>query len=122
MTAPTGAAVATEPAAGPPRHGREVLLAIIAGTVQVVVAFVALFGSLATAERDGSAPETPSISGTVPAGFCASVIREYRALVRLDPALVTSLSTRGPDGIAPIEADPDARRCGIDAVTLRAMR
>jgi hypothetical protein len=53
---------------------------------------------------------------------CASVIREYRVLVRLDPALATSLTTAGADGVSPIDVDPDARRCGIDRDALRAMR
>jgi hypothetical protein len=124
MTGPAGDATAVvEAPAGTRRAGRDVLIAIIAGTFQIVVAFVALFGALATADSDGSAPAgNQSVTVTVPAGFCASVIREYRALVRLDPALATSLTTPGPDGVAPIEVDPDARRCGIDADALRAMR
>ena len=36
--------------------------------------------------------------------------------------LITALVTPGPDGISPVEADPDARRCGISDATLRAMR
>jgi hypothetical protein len=46
------------------------------------------------------------------------MIREYRELVRLDPALARSLIEAGADGIAPIDVNPDARRCGIDATVL----
>jgi hypothetical protein len=45
-----------------------------------------------------------------------------RILMRLDPALATSLTTPGTDGASPIDVDPDARRCGIDSDALRAMR
>jgi hypothetical protein len=105
----------------------EVRVAVIAGVVQVVVALVALFGTLATAS-DGSSTRPVSgtsatVSSTPLAGAsCTLVIREYRVLVRLDLTLATSLTTTGADGVSPIDVDPDARRCGIDRDALRAMR
>lgn len=105
----------------------EVRVALIAGVFQVVVALVALFGTLATAsDRSSTLPvsgTSPTVSSTSPAGAsCTSVIREYRVLVRLDPTLATSLALAGADGVSPIDVDPDARRCGIDEDALRAMR
>jgi hypothetical protein len=55
------------------------------------------------------------------AALCTSVIHEYRTLLRLDPTLVKSLTTAGPDVVSPIDVHPDARRCGIDKDRLRAM-
>jgi hypothetical protein len=104
-----------------------VRVAVIAGAFQIVVALVALFGTLATA-KDGSSTQpvrgtSATISSVPSAGAsCTSVIREYRVLMRLDPALATSLTTPGADGVSPIDVDPDARRCGIDSDALRAMR
>jgi hypothetical protein len=105
----------------------EVRVAVIAGIFQVVVAFVALFGTLATAsDRSSTLPvsgTSTTVRGTPSAGAsCTLVIHEYRVLVRLDPALATSLITAGADGVSPIDVDPDARRCGIDRDALRAMR
>ena len=45
----------------------------------------------------------------------------YRTLVRLDDHALTVLTTPGPDGLSPVEADPDARRCGLSEAALRAM-
>jgi hypothetical protein len=104
---------------------------------QVVAALVALFGVLFTAGRSGSTQEkptaTPTASATAtptaaataaPASItsCADVIEQYRRLALQDPGLLAALAIPVPDGISPIEADPDARRCGISAATLRAMR
>jgi hypothetical protein len=111
----------------------EVRVAVIAGAFQVLVALVALFGTLATTGdpsparpfSDTSTTITPAagLTSTPAAGAsCTSVIREYRALIRLDPRLATSLTTAGPDGASPIDVDADARRCGIDRDTLLAMR
>jgi hypothetical protein len=105
----------------------EVRVALIAGAFQVVVASVALFGTLATAsDRSSTLPvsgTSTTVSSTPSAGAsCTLVIREYRVLVRLDPTLIKSLTTAGADGVSPIDVDPDARRCGIDRDALRAMR
>jgi hypothetical protein len=122
----------------------EVRVAIIAGVVQVLVGFIALFGTLATSSDPSSTPAagpSPTVTTTLSAGAstamtsptaggstamtsptaggsCASLIREYRELIRLDPALARSLTEAGADGVAPIDVDPDARRCGIDATLL----
>ena len=113
----------------------EVRVAVIAGVFQVVVALVALFGTLATTSDRSQTPPLSATSTTItstsapssasePAAgaSCTSVIREYRALIQLDPRLATLLTTVGADGAAPIDVDADARRCGIDRDALRAMR
>lgn len=100
----------------------------IAGCAQVIAALVALFGVLFTAVSTNSAKEnanaTPTSVVTAPANTlsCMDVVERYRSLMLQDPALLAALTTPGPDGISPIEADPDARRCGISATTLRSMR
>jgi hypothetical protein len=107
---------------------REALVALIAGAFQVAVALVALFGTLATAGDHSSS--TLPLSGTSTTAFstpaaaasCTAVIREYRALMRLDPTLAIALTTAGADGASPIDVDADARRCGIDRDALRTMR
>jgi hypothetical protein len=105
----------------------EVRVAVLTGVFEVVVALVALFGTLATAaDHSPSSPGSgaaPAVNSSPSAGAsCTSVIREYRTLVRLDPALIGSLTKQGPDGVSPIDVDPDARRCGIDRDALGAMR
>lgn len=92
----------------------------------VLVAFITLAGTLATASATRAAAKASTTSTTVASAAsveasCRSVFREYRTLVRLDPTLVRSLTTAGPDGVSPIDVDPDARRCGIHKNALRAM-
>lgn len=115
----------------------EMKAGLIAGSAQVAAALVALFGVLFTAAGTGSAQgkataaptasatATPTASATAaPASIisCAEVVERYRRLALQDPALLAALAIPGPDGISPIEVNPDARRCGISAATLRAMR
>lgn len=108
---------------------REVRVGLIAGSAQVLAALVALFGVLFTAGGTGSAQAKdtamPAASATAtPASSvsCMDVVGRYRRLALQDPALLAALAGPGPDGISPVEADPDARRCGISGATLRAMR
>jgi hypothetical protein len=129
----------------------EVRIAVIAGVAQVIVAFIALFGTLATASDrssalsgSGGSPTTTTlaVSGESPTtttladsgespitttppsagASCASVIREYRDLVRSDPKLAASLIEARTDGVSPIDVNPDARRCGIDRAFLTDIR
>jgi hypothetical protein len=107
----------------------EVRVGIIAGSAQVAVALIALFGVLSTAGQTGgaqtaaavtppaAAPATPTMSVS-----CTDIIEGYRRMVLLDSTLLAALVTAGPDGISPVEADPDARRCGVSEAVLRAMR
>jgi hypothetical protein len=105
----------------------EVRVGIIAGSAQVAVALIALFGVLSTADQNGgaqtaavtpaAAPATPTMSVS-----CTDIIEGYRRMVLLDSTLLAALVTAGPDGISPVEADPDARRCGVSEAALRAMR
>jgi hypothetical protein len=115
----------------------QVKIGWIAGSAQVAAALVALFGVLFTAagtdSAQGKAAATPTASTTATptasatatptsSASCTDVLEQYRRLTLQDPALLAALIAPGPDGISPIEADPDARRCGISAATLRAMR
>ncbi|WP_433290892.1 hypothetical protein ACQP2F_24075 [Actinoplanes sp. CA-030573] len=113
----------------------EVRVGVIAGIAQLLAAMLGLFGVLATAGKPdaGDAARAPaaSVSATPvaassassPVGApCTDVIDRYRRLVANNPALVTALDTAGPDGLSPLRADADARRCGISAAMLRTLR
>jgi hypothetical protein len=106
----------------------------IAGSAQVLAALIALFGVLFTAGGTGSAhgknagppmaSATPSASATVSINgntSCIDVVEQYRRIALQDPNLLAALDAPGPDGISALEADPEARRCGISEATLRAM-
>ena len=105
----------------------EVRVGIIAGFAEVIAALIALFGVLISAGDTGqtqtpgvtSAPATPSGTSSV---SCPDIVERYRGLVFLDPTLLNALVTPGTDGASPVEADPDARRCGVSEAALRAMR
>jgi hypothetical protein len=119
------AAASAKPANGATPGSAE-RVARITGRFSVLVAFITLAGTLATASATratAKASTTPTtVAGAASAGAsCTTVIREYRTLLRLDPTLVKSLTTAGADGVSPIDVDPDARRCGIDKDALRAM-
>jgi hypothetical protein len=105
----------------------QVAVGWIAGGAQVIAALVALFGVLFASGGTGStqkATTTPTATVTAtPASSvtCTDVAERYRRLALQDPTLLVALTTPGPDGISSVEADPDARRCGISEATLRAM-
>lgn len=107
---------------------REVRVGIIAGVADVVVALIALFGVLVSVDRsdaaNGAGPSSaPAVSATVAATLsCPTIVEQYRRLVLLTPSLLDALVTAGPDGISPVEADPDARRCAVTEQSLDAMR
>jgi hypothetical protein len=121
MTVPAaGTASADTSSPDTQRVSTQVLVAVISGVFQLLVAFVALFGTLATASDRGSAQ--PAGGTSPPGASCTSVYREYRGMVRQDPVLVIALTTAGADRVSPVDVDPDARRCGIDGDVLRVMR
>jgi hypothetical protein len=106
--------------------GSDERVARIAARSAVLVALITLAGTVATASATRAAAKAGTTSTTVASAassgaLCTSVIREYRTLLRLDPALVKSLTTAGADGVSPIDVDPDARRCGIDKDAPRVM-
>jgi hypothetical protein len=106
----------------------EVRVARVTGVFSVVVAVITLFGTLATADESSGPALTASGTSTVVSSTssseapCSSVIRDYRVLLRSDPKLVKLLTTTGADGVAPINVDPDARRCGVGRDVLLGMR
>jgi hypothetical protein len=113
----------------------EVRVGVLAASAQIMVAVIALVGTLATAD-----PATPSTGTSSPAAAtaatpsapaapdgargseCTAVVEQYLALIAHDARTLSMLTTEGPDGTSPLEADPDARRCGLSADALRAMR
>jgi len=98
---------------------------ILAGIAQITAALIALFGTLVTAwqaEASGGAGPTGGGAGPTGGTACTAVYERYRTLVLLDDEALTVLTTPGPDGLSPVEADTDARRCGLSESALRAMR
>ena len=105
----------------------EIRVGLIAGSAQVAAALVALCGVLTTTDGTGGAHAASSVMSTSPAPAaasisCTDIVESYRRMVLLDKTLLTALVTAGPDGISPVEADPDARRCGVSEAALQAMR
>ncbi|MCO8275098.1 hypothetical protein M1L60_31415 [Actinoplanes sp. TRM 88003] len=100
----------------------EVRAGFIAGAAQIVAAAVALVGVLTTAPS--KTEPTRSVNAQSPASFssCSDVFEHYRRIVRLDLRTLEALVATGSDGVAPIEADPEARRCGVNEAALRAVR
>jgi hypothetical protein len=91
---------------------------VMAGVAQITAALIALFGTLVTARQPEGSGEAGSTSGTA----CTAVYERYRDLVLLDDEALTVLTTPGPDGLSPVEADTDARRCGLSESALREMQ
>jgi hypothetical protein len=110
----------------------EVRVGLIAGGAQILAALIALVGTLATAESKTatsgagsdtsatSAPATPLADGSR-GDPCTTVVERYRSMIERDARIVAVLTTEGPDGISPVEADPDARRCGLSEDALREL-
>jgi hypothetical protein len=116
----------------------EVRVGVIAGCVQVLVAVIALIGSLISGDvsRSAARPGTTGTSTTSaasadptgtdpPAGellSCPAVYEHYRRIVLADANALATLTTPDTEGMSPLRADPDARRCGLSEVVLQAMR
>jgi hypothetical protein len=94
---------------------------LIGGIAQITVAVIGLVGALATADGGGSSGATVGSEST-DGSSCTAVYERYRTLVRLHADAFPVLTTPGPDGLSPVEADADARRCGLSEAALRAMR
>ena len=99
----------------------EVRVGLIAGSAQVVAALIALVGVLFAASSPAKATQASPgnvLNSEIP---CPDVIEAYRRMILLDPRLVDALSTTGANGVSPIEADFDARRCGLSTESLEEM-
>jgi hypothetical protein len=77
-------------------------MAAAAGTFLAGIA--AMVGTLVAAPHQSAPTATP----------CAVIVGQYETDLQRDPRIITAL-----DSIVP--KDPNARRCGITAVTLRTM-
>ncbi|WP_328478143.1 hypothetical protein OHA21_26395 [Actinoplanes sp. NBC_00393] len=105
----------------------ELRAGFVAGAAQILAALIALFGVLSTAPAGGGAPAGAGRQqGNSPepgaASECVAVVDRYRRVARLDSKMLDALIAAGPDGVSPVEADPDARRCGISVAAIEAMR
>ena len=116
----------------------EVRVGVIAGAAQVLIAVIALIGTLISGDVSPSARQTDTLDASVtsaapadptgtdpPAGeapSCPAVYEEYRRMVLADANALATLTTPDADGMSPLRADPDARRCGLSEVALQAIR
>lgn len=116
----------------------EVRIGVIAGAAQVLVAVIALIGTLISGDVSPAARQTDTLdesatsaapadpTGTDPPDdgvlSCPAVYEEYRRMILADANALATLTTPNADGMSPLRADPDARRCGLSEVVLRAIR
>jgi hypothetical protein len=100
----------------------------ITGVAGVIGGVLALIGVLAIEESE---PATSGVSAGVSAGVvtttssdvsCIAVVKAYRVEIQSSSKMLALLTTAGPDGVSPVEADPAARRCGLGEASLMQMR
>src|SRR5262245_31801056 len=95
----------------------------IAGMAGVVGSVLALIGVLVSGEGDDtSGVSAGAVSATSSNGSCIAVVKAYRAEIQGSSKMLALLTTPGPDGVSPVEADPAARRSGLGETCLMLMR
>ncbi len=102
---------------------RTVAAGLITGVASVIGSVLALIGALLTGDNSGGTPDDGSgLAVTVSDRSCIAVVKAYYRSLQSDPNLLAPLTTKGVDGVAPLEADPEARRCAISTDVLEQMR
>src|SRR5262249_2900210 len=100
-----------------------VVAGFITGVASVIGSVLALIGVLATGESDeGSGVSSGVVSTTSSDVSCIAVVKADRLGVQSTWKMLALLTTPGPDGVSPVEADPSARRCGLGETSLMQMR
>ncbi len=96
----------------------------ITGVASVIGSVLALIGVLATGEsNDTSGVSSGVVSTTTTSDVsCIAVVKAYRVEIQSSSKMLALLTTAGPDGVSPVEADPAARRCGLGETSLMQMR
>jgi len=101
-----------EPATIPVRKNPTVIAAAVAAAGAVIVGLVTLTGQLVAAQLG---------QNRGPEKACVAVFKEYRDVLGGQQDLARILTEPGDDGISVLDADTNARRCGLDARTIREL-
>jgi len=95
----------------------------VAGVAGIVGSVLALIGVLVTGESNDTSDVSAAVVSTTSSNVsCIAVVKAYRAEIQGSPKMLALLTTPGPDGVSPVEADPAARRCGLGEASLMLMR
>jgi hypothetical protein len=88
---------------------------LIAAVSGVLIAAIGAISTIAVAQisREKPVSDPPA---------CTAVLDEYQKMIQNDPKWVEVLTKPGDDGVVPIAADPNARRCGFDAGSIRDLK
>jgi hypothetical protein len=100
-----------------------VVAGFITGVASVIGSVLALIGVLATGESDEISGVSSAVVSTTSSDVsCIAVVKAYRIEIQSSSKMLALLTTPGPDGVSPVEADPSARRCGLGETSLMQMR
>ena len=108
-----------------PRATRDgtLVVGLIAGVAGVVGSVLALIGVLVSGDSNDTSGASARIATTTSSDVsCIAVVKAYRVEIQSSSKMLALLTTPGPDGVSPVEADPAARRCGLGAASLMQMR
>ena len=96
----------------------------ITGVASVIGSVLALIGVLTTGESDDTSGVSSGVVSTATTSdvSCIAVVKAYRVEIQSSSKMLALLTTAGPDGVSPVEADPAARRCGLAETSLMQMR
>jgi hypothetical protein len=96
----------------------------IIGVASVIGSVLALIGVLTTGESNDTSGVSAGVVTTTTTSdvSCIAVVKAYRVEIQSSSKMLALLTTAGPDGVSPVEADPAARRCGLGETSLMQMR
>ena len=96
----------------------------IIGVASVIGSALALIGVLTTGENNDTSGVSSGVVTTTTTSdvSCIAVVKAYRVEIQSSSKMLALLTTAGPDGVSPVEADPAARRCGLGETSLMQMR
>lgn len=100
------------------------LAGFIIGVASVIGSVLALIGVLTTGENNDTSGVSSGVVTTTTTSdvSCIAVVKAYRVEIQSSSKMLALLTTAGPDGVSPVEADPAARRCGLGETSLMQMR
>ena len=100
------------------------LAGFIIGVASVIGSALALIGVLTTGESNDTSGVSSGVVTTTTTSdvSCIAVVKAYRVEIQSSSKMLALLTTAGPDGVSPVEADPAARRCGLGETSLMQMR
>jgi len=87
-------------------------IAVVAGALSFVTALPQAVASIVSATVSSTDPKPVD---------CIAVVKKYDEFLGTDNGRITILTVEGPDEKAPLEADAEAVKCGIDGATLEQM-